>query len=159
MTLHSTKILENLAKIKTINIINTFEEDVLWKELIERRKQALSSDLFLSGTNAITLCGKLINIDMVGNRTSAISFGPKKVVIFCGKNKIVKNLTLGIKRIKNYAAPLNAKRHSFDTPCVKTGKCHDCNSPKRICNTLSVIEKCFPKGRIKIILIKEDLGL
>jgi len=112
-----------------------------------------------TGSNAVTLCGKLINLDMVGNRTSAISFGPKKVVIFAGRNKIVADVTTGIERVRNVAAPLNAKRHDFQTPCVKTGRCHDCNSPQRICNTWSIIDKCFPKSRIKVILIDEDLGL
>ena len=159
ITMKSTGVLLELEKQSDIDIIRTFEKDVPWKELIERRRQAMLCDLFLTGSNAVTLCGKLINLDMVGNRTSAISFGPKKVVIFVGRNKITADVPAGIDRVKNVAAPLNAKRHDFMTPCIKTGRCHDCNSPQRICNTWSIIDKCFPKGRIKIILIDDDLGL
>ncbi len=161
MTLHATGILtELLGKAdKAIKIIKTFEPGVPWSEIIERRRQALLSDIFLTGANAITECGKLVNLDMIGNRTSGISFGPKKVVIFAGKNKIVPNVESAFERIRNFSAPLNAKRHCFETPCAKTGKCHDCNSPKRICNTWSIIDKCFPKRRIKVVLIDEHLGL
>lgn len=159
MTMKSTGVLQKLEKQSGIEIIKTFEQDVPWRELIERRRQALFCDLFLTGSNAVTLCGKLINLDMVGNRTSAISFGPKKVVIFAGRNKIAADVTAGIDRVRNVAAPLNARRHNFQTPCVKSGRCHDCNSPQRICNTWSIIDRCFPKLRIKVILIDEDLGL
>lgn len=159
ITMQSTGVLQKLEQQDGIEIIRTFEQDTPWRELIARRRQALLCDLFLTGANAITLCGKLINLDMVGNRTSAISFGPKKVVVFAGRNKISADLADGIDRVRNVAAPLNAGRHNFQTPCVKTGRCHDCNSPQRICNTWSIIDRCFPRMRIKVILINEDLGL
>lgn len=159
MTMDSTGIFQELYQTAGINIIKTFEEGVPWRDLIERRRQALLSDLFITGSNAVTECGKLINLDMIGNRTSAISFGPKKVVVFAGRNKITADLSSGMNRVRNIAAPLNAKRHDFQTPCAKTGRCHDCNSPQRICNTWAITEKSYPKGRIKVILINEDLGL
>lgn len=159
ITMMSSGVLGELENQSGLDIVRTFEKGVPRKELIERRRQAMLCDLFLTGSNAVTLCGKLINLDMIGNRTSAISFGPKTVVIFVGCNKITADVTAGIDRVRNVAAPLNAKRHNFQTPCVKTGRCHDCSSPQRICNTWSIIDKCFPKGRIKVILIDEDLGL
>lgn len=159
MTMENIAVFDELAKRQDVSIIKTFEQGVPWRELIERRRQALLCDLFITGTNAVTECGKLVNLDMIGNRTAAISFGPKKVVIFVGKNKLTKDLTGGMNRVRNVAAPLNAQRHDFQTPCAKTGKCHNCSSPQRICNTWSIMEKCFPKGRIKVVLINEDLGL
>lgn len=159
MTMEATGVLNELLANPKIKMIKTFEPGVPREEIIERRRQALLADLFLTGSNAITACGKLINLDMIGNRTGGISFGPKKVVLFVGQNKIVPDLASAIDRIRNHAAPLNAKRHDFPTPCAKTGRCHDCSSPKRICNTWSIIDKCFPQGRIKVVLIEGAFGL
>jgi len=159
LTMHATGVLDELLANPAITMIKIFDPDASREEIIERRRQALLSDLFLTGSNAVTTCGKLVNLDMIGNRTAAISFGPKKVVLFVGENKIVPDLAGAIDRVKNYAAPLNAKRHDFPTPCAKTGRCHDCSSPKRICNTWSIIDKCFPAGRIKIVLIEGAWGL
>jgi L-lactate utilization protein LutB len=127
---------------------------------LERRRQALLADLFFTGSNAVTETGLLVNLDMVGNRVAGITFGPKHVVLFIGRNKIVPTLDDAMQRVKNYAAPANAIRHpGLKTPCMKTAVCMDCSSPDRICNTWCITEKCFPKGRIKIILVNQDLGL
>jgi Fe-S-cluster-containing hydrogenase component 2 len=96
---------------------------------------------------------------MVGNRVGAIVFGPRCVVIMVGRNKLVSDLEQAMDRIKNLAAPANAIRHEQKTPCVKTSYCMDCNSPARICNIWTIHEKSYPKGRIKVILINQDLGL
>ena len=159
MTMESTGVLEDLLADPAINMIKTFDLAAERGEIIERRRQALLTDLFLSGSNAVTECGKLVNLDMIGNRTGAISFGPKKVVLFIGQNKIVPHLQKAMERIKNHAAPLNAKRHNILTPCAKSGRCHDCSSPQRICNSWAIVDKCYPPGRIKVVLIEQDLGL
>ncbi len=159
MTMEATGVLDELLGDTRISLIKTFDSDAPPGDIVERRRQALLVDLFLTGSNAVTRCGKLVNLDMIGNRIGAISFGPKKVVLFIGRNKIVKNLDGAINRIKNHAAPLNARRHNLKTPCAVSGRCHDCDSPQRICNTWSIIDKCFPAGRISIILIREELGL
>ena len=159
MTMEETGVLAELLADPEIKMIKTFEPGVPREGIIERRRQALITDLFLTGSNAVTACGKLVNLDMIGNRTGGISFGPKKVVLFVGQNKIVPDLESAFDRIRNHAAPLNAKRHNFTTPCVKTGRCHDCSSPQRICNTWSIIDKCFPVGRIKVVLIEGEFGL
>ena len=159
MTMAATGVLDELSRHKGVQTIATFEPGIDRKVLIERRRQALLTDLFLTGTNAVTLDGKLVNLDMIGNRTAPITFGPKKVVIFAGRNKIVPDIPAGMERVRTIAAPLNSRRHDMQTPCARTGRCHDCSSPQRICNSWSLIEKCFPKGRIKIVLIDEDLGL
>jgi L-lactate utilization protein LutB len=160
MTLHTTGVLQTLRKNPDINLIETFAQGVAREEIIERRRQALWVDLFFSGSNAITETGKLVNLDMVGNRIAGIIFGPKHVIITVGRNKIVSDLAEAMKRIKNYAAPLNAIRHAdFKTPCRKTSYCMDCKSPDRICNTWAITDKSYPKGRIKVLIINKDLGL
>jgi len=159
MTLHVTGVLDALQGYHGLHIIKTFEKGVPRSEIIERRRQALLVDFFLTGTNAVTECGKLVNLDMVGNRVAAITFGPKNVVIIVGRNKIVPDIASAMFRIKDCAAPLNAIRHDFKTPCAVTSRCRVCKSPDRICNTWMITEKSFPKGRIKVILINEELGL
>jgi hypothetical protein len=127
--------------------------------MLERRRQALLVDLFITGTNAITESGQLVNLDMIGNRIGALTFGPKWVIILVGRNKLVANLDDAMYRIKNYVAPANSMRLDKKTPCVKTSFCEACQSPDRICNTWTITEKSFPKGRVKVVLINEDLGL
>jgi hypothetical protein len=160
MTLAATGILEELRRRPDVELIETFNPSVARKELVERRRRALLVDLFLAGANAVTGTGQLVNLDMVGNRVGGITFGPRSVVIVAGRNKIVADLEAAVQRIKQYAAPANAIRHEgWKTPCRKTGRCMDCRSPQRICNTWVITEKSYPKGRIKVILIDEDLGL
>jgi hypothetical protein len=103
--------------------------------------------------------GQLVNLDMVGNRVGGITFGPKHVIVLVGRNKIVPDLGSAMERTRNYAAPANAMRFGLQTPCAKTARCSDCSSPDRICNTWSILEKSYPKGRVKVVLINEDLGL
>jgi L-lactate utilization protein LutB len=159
MTLHATGILDALLTYPGLSIVKTFEGGVPRAEIIERRRQALWADFFVTGTNAITESGKLVNLDMVGNRVAAIAFGPKTLVILAGRNKIVPDISGAIYRIKDYAAPINAIRHEFKTPCASTSRCADCKSPQRLCNTWTITEQSFPKGRIKVVLINEEMGL
>ncbi len=159
MTLHATGILNALLTYPDLSIVKTFEGGVPRAEIIERRRQALLVDFFITGTNAVTECGKLVNLDMVGNRVAAIAFGPKTVVILVGRNKIIPDITGAMSRISDYAAPINAIRHEFKTPCVATSRCADCKSPQRLCNTWTITERSFPRGRIKVVLINEELGL
>ena len=159
MTMEATGVLDDLAADPDIELIRTFEHGVPRPEIMERRRRALLADLFVTGTNAVTEQGELINLDGTGNRVSAMVFGPRHVVLFIGANKIVPDVAAGMQRIKEYAAPANAIRHDFATPCAKTGKCMDCNSPKRVCNTWTIMEKSRPEGRIKVVLIKQALGL
>ena len=159
LTLHATGLLKALKERSDVDLLETFAPDVPREQLMERRRQALLVDLFLTGTNALTETGKLVNLDMVGNRVGGITFGPRNVVILAGRNKIVSTEEDGRYRIKDYAAPVNAKRHGKSTPCVETGFCMECSSPERICNTWTIVEKSYPKGRIKVVLINEDLGM
>ncbi|HDI59980.1 MAG TPA: lactate utilization protein [Desulfobacteraceae bacterium] len=160
MTLLATGILDDLRRDAGVSFIDTFDPSVPRETLMERRREALLADLFLTGTNAVTEAGQLVNLDMIGNRTGGITFGPRHVVIVVGRNKIVPDLVRAMERVKNYAAPLNAIRHEgWQTPCRETGRCIDCNSRHRICNTWTITEKSYPAGRIKVILVNADLGL
>lgn len=160
MTLRTTGVMEELSHRPELTGYKTFSPEYSFQQKIHWRRQALLSDLFITGTNALTQKGQLVNLDMVGNRIGGITFGPEHVVIFVGTNKICPDLESAMQRVREIAAPKNAARHpGFKTPCITTGKCHDCQSPDRICNTWTICEKSFPKGRIHIVLIDQELGL
>lgn len=158
LTFAGTGLYELLRDSDDYEALDTWDKSLSNEEKYERRRQALLVDCFFCGTNAVTEDGHLVNLDMFGNRTAAIQFGPKNVVIFLSRNKLVSDLGAAMDRIKEYVAPVNTMRLDMKTPCVKTGYCMDCTSPQRICNTWSITEKSFPKGRIKVVLINEDLG-
>ena len=158
MTFVATGLYTELKQRTDIKIIDTFDRTLSAEEMIERRRQSLLVDLFITGTNAVTESGQLVNLDMIGNRIGGITFGPKHVIVLVGRNKIVSDLKDAIFRIKDYAAPVNAMRLDKKTPCVKTAYCEECKSPDRICNTWCITEKSYPKGRIKVVLINEALG-
>lgn len=122
------------------------------------RYKQLAADVFISGSNAVTLTGELVNRDAFGNRVAAMMFGPKKVIIIAGTNKIVQNLEDAEKRIKEYAAPMNNKRYETPNPCVQLGECVDCNNKTRICNITTVISRCPPLTEIHVILIGGTFG-
>ena len=121
--------------------------------------KGFSSDVYLTSVNAITSAGELIALDGIGNRVSSLFFGPRKVVVVAGKNKIVNSLDDGIRRLKEYAAPVHAKRRGWDLPCTKTGTCVECRDPKRICNKLAVLQYERDRERTTVILVGEDLGI
>jgi hypothetical protein len=140
------------------NIINPYTEGLSAEEKIELRRQTLLADYFLASSNAVTLDGELVNIDGHGNRVAGITFGPKRVFLFVGMNKIVSDWEEALARILDYAAPINAKRLNKDVPCVESGFCTNCDSSDRICKHLVITMKQNSPGRIKIFLIKENLG-
>jgi hypothetical protein len=127
-------------------------------EIIEIQRQSLLADFLVTGTNAITRNGELVNMDCSGNRVSGMIFGPKRVIVVVSANKLVDDVDAAIKRIKSIA-PLNSRRIGHETPCVRTGKCMDCNVKKRICNYLTVINHGWKfDGRISIIVIADEAG-
>lgn len=148
--------LRSWLELQDTQYIDTFETGISTSEQIKRMREALTVDLFITGSNALTEQGQLVNLDMIGNRVGGINFGPKHVVLFIGTSKIKKNLTEAMDYVRNTVAPNNAKRHdSIRTPCKETGTCMGCKSPTRICNQWLITEKSYPVNRIKIILIKE----
>ena len=159
MTFIATGLFKTLNASSDFEILDTFDPKISNQESYERRRQALLVDLFITGTNAVTEEGQLVNLDMLGNRVASLTFGPKNVIILIGRNKIVSDLETAMFRIKNYVAPTNSMRLDKKTPCVKTTYCEECKSPDRICNSWTITEKSFPKGRVKIVLINEEMGL
>jgi hypothetical protein len=125
----------------------------------EIRRGQLTCDLFLTGTNAVTLDGCLVNLDKNGNRINAMTFGPKKTVVVAGGQKVVVDVGEALRRIKSVAAPRNTKRLKLSTPCATSGFCEDCDSPQRICRVYSIIERKPPHSDISVLLCGEPMGL
>ncbi len=159
LTVVESGIYAALKQEGKYNIIDTYDWTLPRDEFIQRRRQALLCDLYLTGTNAITMDGTLVNLDGFGNRVAAMAFGPKNVCLFIGRNKVVADVEEARKRIKTFAAPVNTMRLDRKNPCSKALTCMNCNSPERICNVWLITEKCFPPGRIKVILINDDCGI
>lgn len=131
------------------------------EERMEMMRQALLCDVFLMGTNGISLDGQLVNVDGNGNRVAALTFGPKNVIVIAGINKLEKTVEDAHRRARDVAAPMNIQRFATETTgtvCVKTGMCGDCNSADCICNHIVVTRRCKPAGRIKVIVVGEELG-
>ncbi|MFZ5967447.1 MAG: lactate utilization protein [Bacillota bacterium] len=128
------------------------------EEVLEVRRKQLTCDVFLTSTNAITQDGRLVNTDGTGNRVAAMIFGPKKVIVIAGANKIVKDLDEAEERIGTTAAPLNNKRLNRPNPCVSTGRCMDCQGPTRICNVTTVMHKRPSASDIHVLVVGEELG-
>ena len=129
------------------------------EEREQMMKDALFSDVFLTGANGLSLDGQMVNIDGTGNRVGAIIYGPKKVIVIAGMNKVCDTLEEAVKRAREVAAPLNMMRFMKDTPCAATGKCGDCKAEGCICNQIVITRHCRPVGRIQFVLVGEQLGL
>ena len=127
-------------------------------KLQEGMRKAFSMDWFITSTNAITEDGELVNIDGLGNRVAAITFGPKNVLFIVGLNKVTQDLDSAFKRARSTAAPINAARFDIKTPCRVDGTCHDCNSPECICCSMHVLRHSKIPNRVKVILVGEPLG-
>ncbi len=141
------------------NFMDRLKPGLSEAEVEALRRESLLADIFLMSTNALTMDGKLVNIDGYGNRVAALSYGPLKVIILAGLNKVVPDQEAAVRRIKDYVAPIHARRRNRPVPCAKTGVCVDCRAPERSCNILSVIEHQRDKERITVVLCGEDLGL
>jgi len=129
------------------------------ERMVIMRRQ-LTCDLFLSGCNALTLSGVLVNIDATGNRVASMMFGPHKVIIVVGRNKLVDGtVNDAIKRVKDLATPPNAKRLSYKTPCAVTGFCSDCNAPDRLCRATTIIDRKPRLTDVRVLVVNADLGL
>ncbi len=157
-TVVASGLYEELLNRSDVDAIDTYDTGISREEMIERRRRSLLVDLYLTGTNAVTQEGHLINLDGMGNRVAALTFGPRYVVLLIGRNKVVPGLTEAHSRIKDYSAPVNTVRLDKKTPCAKSMQCEDCSAPERICNTWSITEKSNPPERVKVILINQDLG-
>ncbi|MCL2674687.1 MAG: lactate utilization protein [Defluviitaleaceae bacterium] len=117
-----------------------------------------SANIFITGTNAVTTDGKLFNIDGNGSRVAPMIYGPPCVIVIVGVNKLVAGVDSAIERVRQIAAPLDAKRLGKQTPCATLGRCINCNHKQRICNSFVLITGQFAVGRIKVIIVNEELG-
>ncbi|MEN6461911.1 MAG: lactate utilization protein [Syntrophomonas sp.] len=157
MSVKQLQVGKELKKMgKTI--LNHGLPDLSPTERLDIMRRQLTCDLFLTGTNALTLSGELVNIDATGNRVGAMLFGPRKVIVVAGRNKIVENTEEAVKRIKDYAAPPNARRLGYKTPCAVTGFCSDCDSPERICRITTIIDRIPRLSDIRVLVVNEDMG-
>ena len=127
------------------------------EERTEFMRKGLTCDVFLMSANAVSEDGQMVNIDGNGNRVAALCFGPKEVIVIAGMNKVAGSLEEAYVRARRFAAPVNAQRFDFETPCSKTGMCADCLSPQCICSQM-VVTRRTSSGRIKVILVGDDLG-
>ena len=128
------------------------------QERQEMLKKALTCDTFLMGSNAVSADGQLVNIDGTGNRVAALCFGPSQVIVVAGMNKVAGDLDGAMRQAREVAAPINAQRLQLKTPCSVNGLCADCKGPDSICAQIVTTRLCKPAGRIKVILVGEDLG-
>ncbi|MGL1932350.1 MAG: lactate utilization protein [Desulfotalea sp.] len=158
MTLKAEGLYDALCELEYCEIMRSDLATQSPEEKLEVRRQSLLADLLVTGTNALIEDGSLVNLDGIGNRVAALTFGPKHVIVLVGRNKIVPDLGSAMARIKDYAAPINAMRLGMKTACAKTSECVDCLSPARICNTWTIHEKSFPKNRIIVVIVNEELG-
>jgi L-lactate utilization protein LutB len=175
LTLHQVGVISAIKQRGQNDLINPFERDeqgnrvFQGEEREDLKRKVLTCDVYVIGTNAVTLDGKLVNTDAGGNRVAAMIFGPRKVIIVVGANKIVKDADAAIRRIRELAAPQNALRigikhnssEHLELPCTKTGICADCNHPKRICRYTTIIEGVSSehRGRINVVFVGERLGI
>lgn len=147
-----------IAKIPGVEIIDPFQPVLSFEDSLDLRRRGLMADVMIASTNAITLDGKLVNLDGLGNRVAAMTFGPKKVILVVGMNKVVADVDSAMARIKYYSAPVNAIRMNIKTPCALNGICVDCQTAAKFCNIWSIIEGQRIKGRIHVKLVGENLG-
>ncbi|GIM28928.1 membrane protein [Clostridium polyendosporum] len=157
MTLFETGVIDYL-RCGRYNFLDRYVDGLTPEQLTEIYRKAFFANSYFVSTNALTEDGELYNVDGTGNRVAAMLYGPDKVIVVCGVNKIVNNVEEAIERNRRVAAPVNAVRINRKTPCAKVGYCMDCNSPERICNEYVLIRKQKSKGRIHVIILNEELG-
>lgn len=156
-TTHALHLPDELEKNgKTVYDHN--KEGLSPEQNIDFRKKQSSCDCFFCSANAISATGEIVNVDGVGNRTNAMSFGPKKVIIIAGMNKVTHDLESAVNRIKEVAGPLRAKSLGMETPCAETGICNDCNVPMRICRITTILHRKPMMTDVTVVLINEELG-
>jgi hypothetical protein len=165
LTLRQIGVVEALEN-GPYTFLNAWEPGIAVEENLARKRRSLTADVFVTGTNALTMDGQLVNVDGHGNRVAAMLFGPKRVIVVVGINKIVPDLEAAFKRIREIAAPQNVQRHpNFDPmpPCGVTGACSDCDSPWRICNKATIIQREYSNEKyspvMTVVIVGEELGL
>ncbi|MCP4665592.1 MAG: lactate utilization protein [Deltaproteobacteria bacterium] len=156
----TTRTLGIVEELKTQGktIYDHWQEGLSSQKDLEIRLEMGRCDCFFCSANAVSLTGEVVNVDGVGNRTNAMSFGPKKVVIVAGMNKVTHDLESAIRRVKEVAGPMRAKSLGMETPCAETGTCNDCNVPQRICRITTILHRKPMMTDVSVILVNENLG-
>lgn len=158
----SVGLWQAIAAKPGVTLLDPYQPGLSKDEAMALRRQGLTSDVMVASTNAITLDGRLVNLDGMGNRVAALTFGPAKVVLVVGMNKVTWDLEAAYARVRTVAAPANnvrlAEAYGLKNPCVQDGRCHQCMGETKICNIWSVIEGSTVQNRIHVVLVGEDLG-
>jgi hypothetical protein len=158
LTLNQIGFQEAVEK-RPVKFLNPFAKGLSPEEMMKVRREILTADFFVGSSNAVTEDGKLFNIDATGNRVAPMMFGPKKVVLICGVNKIVKDLPEAHTKVQEWTSPMNVKRLGYKPPCGQTGVCVDCSAPERICNAYVVLAKKPRLTDYLVYIVGEFLGL
>ncbi|MCK8058647.1 MULTISPECIES: lactate utilization protein [unclassified Fusibacter] len=157
MTLFETGTVDFLRS-HDINFLDRYQPDLTPEDIKQIYRDSFSADIYMTSSNAVTESGNLYNVDGRGNRVAAMIYGPDKVIVVVGSNKIVRDDQAAILRNREIAAPANAKRLSRKTPCNHLGYCTDCDSPDRICANFVFMRKQMVKDRIHVLILDEQLG-
>lgn len=157
MSLFESKVIE-LLRSGRYEFLDRYKKDLTQEDIKEIYRKSFFADTYFASANAITEDGKIFNVDGNGNRVAAILYGPDKVVLIVGVNKIVKNIEQAVARNRAISGPANAKRLNLSTPCVKTGQCMECNIEDRICCEYTVIKRQRNPKRMHVIFINDTLG-
>lgn len=148
----------NLLREGNYQLLDRYKEGLTAQEMKQVFRDSFSADAYLTSSNAITENGEIYNVDGNGNRVAAILYGPDKVIVVVGINKLVRDLDQAILRVEEVAAPANNKRLNTNNPCTEEGYCLDCDEPTRLCNEYTLIRRQGVKGRIHVIIVNKDLG-
>ena len=127
-------------------------------EKLRCMRECFNADYFITGANAISLDGQMVNIDGNGNRVGMIVYGPKHIIVVAGMNKVCATIEDAVQRARTVAAPMNQQRFGLPNPCTCTGVCGNCTTETSICNQILITRNCKPAGRIKFVLVGEELG-
>ncbi|MEF9952339.1 MAG: lactate utilization protein [Clostridium sp.] len=140
------------------NFLDRYKEGLTKEEIKLIHREAFLSDYYLTSTNALTETGELVNLDGLGNRVAAMIYGPDNVIVVAGENKITRDVDSAYSRVRNYSAPINCKRLDRTTPCVRAATCLNCSNEGRICNQMVITYRQNTPLRVKVILVKKELG-
>lgn len=157
VTIRELGLVEELRAAGHV-VLDHWSRDLPREDIPVVRRGQLTCDVFLTSVNAVTLDGKLVSMDATGQRVAATIYGPGRVVVVAGVNKIVRDVEEGIRRTRDVAAPMNARRLGLPAPCVRLGYCADCDSSARICRVLVVLERCPSSSKIEVVLVARPLG-
>jgi hypothetical protein len=157
MTLFETGTLDHIRN-GSYQILDRYAPNLTPEDIKSLYRKSFSADVYLTGTNAVTEDGELYNVDGTGNRVAAMIYGPDRVIVIVGRNKLVKDADQAVHQVREMASPANNKRLNLKNPCTVTGVCSECQSPTRICNAYTLIRRQMQKGRIHVVIVNKDLG-